>query len=47
MAPTPGVSDHKCYIMTRNSYTMGAKIGEGHFGLVFSAVDVRWVTTLR
>jgi serine/threonine protein kinase len=26
--------------MTGNSYTMGEKIGEGHFGLVFSCVDV-------
>jgi serine/threonine protein kinase len=26
--------------MTHNSYTMGAKIGEGHFGFVYSAIDV-------
>jgi serine/threonine protein kinase len=25
---------------TRNSYTMGRKIGEGHFGLVYDCVDV-------
>jgi serine/threonine protein kinase len=38
VAPTPG--EVITSEMTRNSYTMGAKIGEGHFGLVFSAVDV-------
>jgi serine/threonine protein kinase len=26
--------------LTRNTYTMGDQIGEGHFGLVFSCVDV-------
>lgn len=26
--------------MTGNSYTMGTKIGEGHFGIVFGCVDV-------
>jgi len=26
--------------MTKNTYTMGQKIGEGHFGIVFSAADV-------
>jgi serine/threonine protein kinase len=36
--PTPG--EVITSEMTRNSYTMGAKIGEGHFGHVFSAVDV-------
>ena len=25
---------------TGNSYTMGTKIGEGHFGLVYNCVDV-------
>ena len=26
--------------MTRNSYTMGQEIGEGHFGRVFGCVDI-------
>jgi serine/threonine protein kinase len=30
---------------TRNSYTMGGKIGEGHFGLVYDCVDV-WNNSL-
>jgi serine/threonine protein kinase len=30
---------------TRNSYTMGQKIGEGHFGLVYACVDV-WNNSL-
>jgi eukaryotic-like serine/threonine-protein kinase len=30
---------------TRNSYTMGEKIGEGHFGLVYACVDV-WKNSL-
>lgn len=36
--PTPG--EVITSEMTGNSYTMGQQIGEGHFGVVFSAVDV-------
>lgn len=38
VAPTPG--EVITSEMTRNSYTMGEKIGEGHFGVVFRALDV-------
>jgi serine/threonine protein kinase len=41
--PTPG--EVITSEMTGNTYTMGARIGEGHFGLVFSAVDV-WGNSL-
>jgi eukaryotic-like serine/threonine-protein kinase len=36
--PTPG--EVITSEMTRNSYTMGQQIGEGHFGRAFSCVDV-------
>lgn len=36
--PTPG--ETVTSELTRNTYTMGEKIGEGYFGLVYSCVDV-------
>jgi serine/threonine protein kinase len=41
--PTPG--EVITSELTNNSYTMGEKIGEGHFGLVFSCDDV-WNNSL-
>lgn len=38
VAPTPG--EVITSSMTNNTYTMGEQIGEGSFGIVFSAVDV-------
>src|SRR6266704_2984478 len=38
IAPSPGESITTT--TTGNTYTMGEKIGEGNFGIVFSCVDV-------
>src|SRR5580704_11346921 len=43
IAPSPG--EVITSEMTGNSYTMGSKIGEGHFGVVFGCVDV-WGNSL-
>jgi len=39
MAIPPTAGEVITSLATRNSYTMGERIGEGHFGLVYSCVD--------